>query len=257
MFQILLSPAAGKRLISKAILKHSGIRNALRTKTIVIVAGSTNGYIAEEILKDLRQDNEFSRNRFFRGLTLPPSIKTNEQGRLPDELSFIGDVIIQNGTWSKGKSIFDVQDELKQGDIIIKGANCVNVQQNKAGILIGHPKGGTIIAALQAVIGKRAKLIIPVGLEKRTSEDIDYISNRLNDSESTGLRMLSVSGEIITEIDAIKILFGLDARMMAAGGVDGAEGSIWILVEGAEEDLATAKHFLKEISLEEQFKLLR
>lgn len=255
MLQVLLSPAAGKRLISKAALKHNDIRNALRTKTIVIVAGSTNGYIAEEILKDIGQDNGFSRNSFFRGITLPPTIKTNEQGRLVDESKFIGDVVIQNGIWIKGKTIFDVQDELKNGDIIIKGANSVNVQQNKAGILVGHPKGGTIMAVLQAVVGKRAKLIIPVGLEKRTSEDIDFVSNQLNDSKSTGLRMLSVSGEIITEIEAIRILFGLDARMFAAGGVGGAEGSVWISVEGAEKALVDAKHFFEEISVEQQFNI--
>ncbi len=81
-------------------MKHSDILESLKTKTIVIVAGSTNGYIAQEILRDLGQDEGFSRSRFFHGITLPPNIKTNKLGRLPDESQFIGDVVIENGIWN-------------------------------------------------------------------------------------------------------------------------------------------------------------
>ncbi len=53
----------------------------------------------------------------------------------------------------------------KEGDVILKGANSVDLKEKKAAILIGHPKGGTIAISMQAVIGRRVHLIVPVGLE--------------------------------------------------------------------------------------------
>ncbi len=41
------------------------------------------------------------------------------------------------------------------GDVILKGANAIDMSQRRATILIGHPKGGTIAVALWAVIGRR------------------------------------------------------------------------------------------------------
>ena len=255
MFQILLTPSAGKRLIAKSILMQKDIKSAIDSKTIVIIAGSTNGYIAEELLKVIGQVDGFNRKRFFRGVTLPPAIKTTESGRLPDESSFPGDVVIVNGIWEKGKTLFDVVDNLQAGDIIIKGANCIDGNRKRAGILIGHPKGGTITAALQAVVGKRAKLLLPVGLEKRITEDLDTIANLLNSPDSTGPRMLTVSGKILTEIEAIELLFGLKAKLVAAGGVGGAEGAVWLAIQGNSDKMEEVKAILKEISGEEQFQI--
>jgi hypothetical protein len=253
MFQLLLTPSAGKRLIAKALLEHSEIRNVLVSGTVVIIAGSTNGYVAEELLRSIGQESGFDRKRFFRGVTLPPSFKTTESGRLSDESGFPGDVVIINGVWQKGKTIFDVVDNLTAGDIIIKGANYIDTERKRAGILIGHPKGGTIAAAIQAVIGKRVKLLLPVGLEKRNSENLDEITSLLNRADSTGPRMFPVTGEIITEIEAIELLYGLKARLVAAGGVCGAEGAVWIAIEGDSEQLELAKKSLELIKCEPQF----
>ena len=149
--QFVVSPAAGKRLIAKALSQYPSIREALVSKTIVIVAGTTNGYVAEEILNSISKNEDFTRIRFIRGITLPPKYKTTQAGRLPDESEFPGDVIIRKGVWQKGQTIYDVIDELKEGDIIIKGANALDLSLKRAAILIGHPKAGTIGVALQAV----------------------------------------------------------------------------------------------------------
>ncbi|MEW6173716.1 MAG: hypothetical protein AB1510_11755 [Bacillota bacterium] len=167
MKQFIITPASGKRLIGRALASHPTVLAALEFGTIVIVAGTTNGYVAEEILTRIGQVEGFTRKRFFRGVILPPSIPMTETGRLPDETGFPGDVIIVNGRWHKGKTIFDVVDNLKEGDIILKGANALDLAHRQAAIYIGHPKAGTIGAALQAVAGRRVRLILPVGLEKR------------------------------------------------------------------------------------------
>jgi hypothetical protein len=141
--QFLITVSAGKRLIAKALTNHPLIQNTLKNGTLVIVAGTTNGYVAEEILKTLGY-SAFSRKRFFRGITLPPSKKVTNEGRLADESEFPGDVVIVKGVWHKHRTIADVVDSLKEGDVILKGANALDSFGKRAGLLIGHQKAGTI-----------------------------------------------------------------------------------------------------------------
>ncbi len=215
-----------------------------------MVAGTTNGYVAEEILKSLGQEEEFSKTRFFRGISMLPG-RTGEDGRLPDESGFPGDVVIVKGVWQKGLTIFDVP--LGRGDVILKGANALDPVRGQAAVLIGHAQGGTAIAALQAAVGRRARLILPVGLEKRIFGDIMQIAARLNDPKSSGPRMLPLPGEAFTEIEAIRLLCGATAEMVAGGGVGGAEGSVRLALWGSDEEMDRAERVMKEVADETAF----
>lgn len=255
MKQFVITPACGKRLIGKALAAHPAIVDALKSGTVVIVAGTTNGYVAEEVLTCIGQVEDFDRKRFFRGITLPPSRPTTETGRLPDETRFPGDVVIVNGLWRKGKTIFDVVDGLKEGDIVLKGANALDLSRGQAAICIGHPKAGTIGSALQAVAGRRVRLILPVGLEKRTIADLTNLAVRLNTPGAQGPRLLPVPGQVFTEIDAILLLTGATAELVGGGGVCGAEGSLFFAVSGTSEQMQAAQELLKSISSEPPFAL--
>jgi len=255
MIQFGVTPAAGKRLIAKAVAQHQAIRSALKTGTVVVIAGTTNGYVAEEILTLLGQGEGFRRSRFLRGVTLPPSAAASRTGRLPDEGGFPGDVVIRQGEWLKGKTIFDVVDDLKEGDVILKGANAVDPTRRQAGILIGHPKAGTIGVAFQAAIGRRVRLILAVGLEKRVYADLNDLAAKLNAPGAQGPRLLPVCGEIITEIEALASLTGVKAELVAAGGVCGAEGSVWLAAFGTAEQEAAAKALMGSVGPERPFAL--
>ena len=253
ILQFVLTPAAGKRLIGKAMAVHPAVKQALLTGTLVIVAGTTNGYVAEKILADLGQAEGFSRGRFFRGLVLLPDW-TTEEGRLLDDSGFPGDVVIVKGVWQKGLTIFDVAAGLKAGDVILKGANALD-PLGRAAVLIGHPQGGTALAALPAAIGRRVRLILPVGLEKRISGDIMEISSRLNGPDCHGPRLLPLPGEAFTEIDAIRLLCGAEAQAVAAGGVGGAVGAVRLAVWGNEGQLEKAEGIIGAVAGEKPFKV--
>ncbi|HJH30968.1 MAG TPA: hypothetical protein C5S50_01965 [Methanosarcinaceae archaeon] len=255
MFQVTITPTAGKRLIARAITQHADVNKALSSGTVVIIAGTTNGYVAEEILELTNQNNGFVRKRFFRGITLPSNIPTTGIGRLSDESGFPGDVVLVNGKWQKGKTVFDVIDDLKEGDIILKGANSVDLKEKKAAILIGHPKGGTIAISIQAVIGRRVRIMIPVGLEKRITGNLDNLAKRLNAPGSTGPRLYPVLGDIITELEAVFLLSGANATLIAGGGVCGAEGSIWLAIDGQPDELKSIKDIIESIQNEPAFVL--
>jgi hypothetical protein len=252
--QFLVTPAAGKRLIARSLLQMPSISEALEKGTVVIVAGTTNGYVAEEILSKLNQASGFSRRRFFRGVTLPPAYKTKDTGRLEDEGGFPGDVVIDKGEWQRGKTIFDVVDELKTGDIIMKGANTVNLEKKQAAVYIGDTKkAGTINAAMQAVLGRRAQMFIPVGLEKRVHGDLNEIALKLNSPKASGPRLFPFCGNIITELEALKIITGAECELVAAGGVCGAEGSCWIAVTGTAKQLGRAEDVIGSVRSEQPF----
>ena len=254
MKQFLITPQAGKRLIARTISNHPAIIKALKNGTLVIVAGTTNGYVAEEILKTHKIANDFSRKHFFRGITMPPTKTVTAEGRLSDESKFPGDVIITKGIYQKGKTIADVIDSLKEGDVILKGANALDLTRKQAAILIGHPKAGTIGLALPAVVGRRVRLIIPIGLEKRVNGDLNTLAEKLNAPGAGGYRLLPVAGEVFTELDALRALTAAEVELIAAGGVCGAEGACWIAVTGEEEQEEFAEQIIASVADEPPFR---
>lgn len=248
-----VTPAAGKRLIGRALARHPALDAALADGTVIVVAGTTNGYVAEELLGRLGQAEGFSRRRFFRGVTIPaPRV---EAGERPSETECPGDVVIRKGQWEPGRTIFDVVDDLQEGDVILKGANALDLAAWRAAILVGHPKAGTIGAALTAVVGRRVRLILPVGLEKRVAADLDELAAQLNAPGVTGPRLLPVPGEIFTELEAIALLSGAEAELVAGGGVAGAEGAVWLAIDGTDEQVAAADALLREVAAEPAFDL--
>jgi hypothetical protein len=254
MKQVILTPSAGKRLIAKALSDHA-ILSVAKQGTLVIVAGTTNGYVAEEVLKNLGIEG-FSRKRFFRGVNLPPkqaAEKVTSEGRLADESKFPGDVVISKGVWLRGKTINDVADDLKEGDVIIKGANALDLDRRQAAVLIGHPKAGTIGAALTAVAGRRVKLIVAVGLEKRINGNLFELSEKLNAPGASGYRLLPAPGQVFTELDAIEWLTGANAELIAAGGVCGAEGCVLLAITGTREQQEQAVQLIDSVSGEPPF----
>ena len=55
---------------------------------------------------------------------------------------------------------------------------------------------------------------------------------------------------MITEIQAIHILWGLRATHNASGGIDGMEGAVALALEGEEREVARAYGALEEIMRE-------
>jgi uncharacterized Zn-binding protein involved in type VI secretion len=236
-----LTPAAGKRLIGKGMAAHPAIQKVLREGTLVITAGTTNGYVAEEILGAIDQGDAFSRTGFRRGVTVAP-------GRKAATVDFPGDVIIRDGEWvERGATIYDVVDDLRAGDVILKGANAFDIHGQPA-VQIGHPQGGTILQIMAALIGRRVQLIAPVGLEKRVFGHIHELAQRCNAADASGVRLFPFPGRVFTELDAIRVLTGAEAILLSGGGVCGAEGSAWLGVQGDEAALRVVDELLRSVA---------
>jgi hypothetical protein len=56
-----------------------------------------------------------------------------------------------------------------------------------------------------------------------------------------------VNAKVITEVEAFRILFSLDAVPVGGGGVNGSEGSVVLVAEGGKEDLNRAIRLIESI----------
>lgn len=259
--QQFLTVSAGKRLIAIATLRLPAVLKALEEGTVIVLGGSTNGYVAEEFLKTIQEEIPFQKTTFVRGVTVAPkghgqimAVGDEVSANIKSEVSssptqpYPGDLIIEKGKPSFGKTIFEVVKQLKSGDVVIKGANAFNPVTREAGVLIGHPEMGTIGAAIQAVVGRRVCLVLPVGLEKRVYSSMQDIALCLNGTDATGARFMPVSGELVCELDALKALTGVTAELVAAGGVRGGEGGIWLAYTGTATELEAAEYLLQKVA---------
>lgn len=237
--QISLTPAAGKQLIALALSENEALLSAARERCVVIVAGTTNTAIAGAVLEKLGETG-FTGQHFFRGIV---------SGRpVPAELPEMdGDVVIQKGKWVHGKTIQEMVPLLKKGDIILKGANAVDLKTGDAAVLIGHPAGGTLTGIIEASIGRRVQVIVPVGVEKRVDGPVSDLCRLCNDPDASGVRLAQAPGKAYTELDAIRDLSGAEARLIAAGGICGYEGIAWFQCSGTEEQLEKVKRIWQQV----------
>jgi len=84
------------------------------------------------------------------------------------------------------------------------------------------------------------QIIAPVGLEKMIPSCI--AAEKLMGINRTGIRlgfktgyMVVTNPTLITEIESLKILFGVEAVQVASGGVGGMEGSVVLAFEYEDE----------------------
>jgi len=92
-----------------------------------------------------------------------------------------------------------------------------------------------------------------VGLEKRVLENLDDLAAKMNAPGAQGPRLMPVPGEIFTELDAIELLTGATASLVAAGGVSGAEGSIWLTISGTTAQEKAAEALMQSVINEPAF----
>lgn len=134
--------------------------------------------------------------------------------------------------------------EFEADDVFIKSANAVDAEGH-AGVLMANEKGGTIAMAQGPVIARGCHLIVPVGLEKMVPSVIEASRKGgiLRLKYAMGLKvglMPVVNATVVTEIQALHILAGVEATHVASGGIGGCEGVVALVVEGTDEAVRRA-----------------
>lgn len=243
--QVVLTSSQSKRLIAKGILRWEPVKEALRSGIVAVCKGTTDAYIAEELL-----GAPFEKWRYVTGRTGPAGADTSwAKADLPD-------VVLEKGERLEGVSVTDIVSKMGPTDVFMKGANAINYDIGQAAVLIGHPTGGTLGAALGTIVSRRIRLVHPAGLEKNVPGDLAEAARRLSEEgEAVGQAwgLWVTHGELFTEIEAIDALFNLEAIPIGAGGIAGAEGSVTLALFGEKTEIDRALAAIGEIQGEPPF----
>ena len=239
-----LTVSESKRLIARALKRHPAVISALNRGIVAVAKGTTNAYVAEELLGEgLRKPD------YCAGVTTPAGTDWPTANALPD-------LVLRNGKRMEGTSATEIAAEMGPEDVFVKGANALGYDRRQAGILIGHPTGGTIGAVLGTLTARRVRLLIPVGLEKSVPGDLHEMYRLMSRGthESAGPALWPVDGEVFTEIEALQLyMAGGGAAPIGAGGIAGAEGSVRIAVWGAPDQVSRAEGAIRDVQGEPPF----
>jgi hypothetical protein len=240
-----LTVSESKRLIARAISRHPAITRALNQGFVAVTKGTTNSYLVEELTGE-----GIHRPHYCTGVTKPA--RGAEWAQTANKLP---DLVLRNGVREEGVSAVEAVPDMGPADVFVKGANAINYDLGQAGILIGHPTGGTIGAAIGAVVSRRINLLIPVGLEKNIPGDLDELYRDLASvgADGSGPMLWPIPGEIFTEIEAIRLVSGARAALIGAGGIAGAEGGVRLSVWGAPDQVDRASAAIEDILGEPPF----
>lgn len=228
-----LNPWESKRLIGRAVARLPEVRHALAEAQIVIAHGSTNVFVAEEILGYCP-----GREKYVSGQVINGTLCQTESSEKPAILRLV-----------KGQPVPPVptmEETLAGWDdscVFIKGANAVDPEFNAA-VFNAHPSAGTIGFAYGKICGMGIPLIVPIGLEKLIPS-VKNASNQLGharvdyfNGQKIGMLPL-INAKVVSEIQAFDILYGLPAVHVGGGGVSGSEGTVVLSVNG--DDAAVEK----------------
>ena len=240
-----LTVAESKRLIAKGVARCPAVLAALKDGIVAVAKGTTDGYVVEELTGE-----RIHKPHYCTGTTRP-----HKGGSRAEIASKLPDLVLRRGQRWEGIAATEAAREMKAGDVFIKGANALNYDLHQAAILVGDGTGGTIGAAIGPVIGRRATLLTPVGLEKNVPGDLKEAYRRLAAAggSGSGPTLWPVDGEIFTELEALRVLCAVEALPIGAGGICGAEGSVRLAVWGSKEQLAQVNSLLDGIYGEPAF----
>lgn len=240
-----LTVGESKRLIAKGLAANKEVQERLKNGMVIITLGTTNTYIAEELAGLEAPRGSFVTGRIF------PGYKEDFAKKLERR----AEIVLVNGKVAD-ISYADALARMTEKDIVFKGANMLNYAKRQAAVCVGAPDGGTVAKLRKYTDRGKGRWIVPIGLEKETTQDLFETQRLVNGSgqrDKGTVRLNATEGNVYTEIEAIKEFADVDVFVTAKGGVDGAEGGVSLLLCGAEEEVKRAMKLVKQISGEPAF----
>ena len=245
------TPWESRRLIGRAVAALPEVQLAYKEAEIIIAHGSTNVFVAEELMGYCPQKNYFLSGQVINSVLCqthpsekPPMIKlVNGELVLPEPMM---DATLRN---------FDDRC------VFIKGGNAVDYDFN-AGVFCAHPGAGTIGFAYGMLCARGSHLIVPIGLEKlvpsvpRAARYMGQDTFYYHAGQRTGMIPLT-NATVITEIQAFDILFGLEAIHVGGGGAMGSEGSVVLVAESEQAHMDEVVKIYESIKGEKPLRTLK
>lgn len=240
-----LTVSESKRLIAKGIAANKDVKDRLENGIVIITLGTTNTYLAEELAGLSAPRGSFVTGRIF------PSSKEDFARGMKRQ----SEIVLMKGK-PADISYADALARMNAKDIVFKGANMVNYAKRQTAVCVGAPDGGTVAKLRKYTDEGKGRWIVPVGLEKETTQDLFEIQKITNGDIQRGkgtVRLNVTQGNIYTEIEAMKEFADVDVHVTAKGGVDGAEGGVSLLICGTKAEVEKAENIVKQLQGEPAF----
>ena len=254
--QISLTPTESKKLIAKAVVNMDVVKQALAEGIVVMHPSSSTFFMVEEITGE-RPNTPV----WVCGVVVPKgtcvsmgaykmNIERPRVGTTTPE-DFVDSWVIEGGKLSTGVTLRDLFERMGPEDVYIKGVNALDTE-GTVGVLIGNrAEAGTIGKVVAASRRKGFSLIFPVGLEKLIPVRIEDAAKEALKTQydySMGLNcgLFPCKGTVVTELKAIEILSGAAAIPISAGGLDGAEGAVTLVLKGEKEQVSKAIEYIEQ-----------
>ena len=242
------TPPESKRFIAKAVAQLPEVKKAKLEDELVIGHGGTNVYVAEEILGECPD-----RDKFLSGLIINRILCVTQAEEKPPLL-----VLSKGVRVAPGATMEETLKNFGAESVFLKGANAVDPEGN-AGVFVAHPAGGTIGWSYGILSARGCRLIVPVGLEKLVPSVREAARSCGQDTlyycQGIRIGMIPlVNARVVTEIEAFRILFDLEATHVGGGGANESQGSVVLVASGDRETLDRAIALIESIKGEKSLR---
>jgi hypothetical protein len=249
---VTLTSEESKRLIAKALAAMGAVRRAVAEGLIGFSLCTSCGYVIQELFDAVQVDPQRYCCGFLYagGSCSVPDLKREklllvEQGRL-HWLNF------------PEENFTRFIERMGAEDVIIKSGNLMDPDGN-AGVLVASPDGGEAGAYLPHIVAKGIQLIVPMTLNKTVPLPLSRIlpvmgitNFRRDRVHGMSCGMLPLPGKVVTEIDAFRDLFGVQAVPAAMGGVGSGDGTVTLVLAGQDDAVEAAWQAVSEIKGEKR-----
>ncbi len=239
---VVLPQPTGKRLIGRAVARLPQVERAKKEGLIVVALGTTNAYVLEELLGRPVIKERYRAGYIGKELAILPPEKREPMGVL------LGGEL-REMSWP------EILPRLSPGDVVIKGGNALD-PTGTVGVFLAGEDGGTVGKFYAAALARGVEVIIPISRVKSVHVPIGKLvpkfgKGRLRWASGQKVGLFPLLGTVITETEAVEILYGVRAEHVASGGVGAGEGAVVLLLSGETQAVARAFSELSELARRE------
>jgi hypothetical protein len=238
-----LCPHAAKRLIARGVAAHPLVAHAIAEGTVVVTLGTTNAYVADELLGETIDHGAFAAGVI------------DDRWNINARISEAKAIVIQGGRQVEIEAE-ELLASLGPDDVIIKGGNALD-PFGTVGVLMASPTGGTVGRYVAPALARGVPIVVPISVGKSIHASIADLalqmgSQRIELAAGLPSGIYPLIGHVVSEIEALNLLYDVDATHVASGGIGLGAGSVSLLLEGEADAVREAFAFIESLRGEEE-----